>query len=74
MKELLKNKMAVSMAAALIICLVITPFKPIEQSFLFPEITAFPSIELDEEKTEEKFEARFFLFDFFRELFCTDED
>ncbi len=74
MKELLKNRMAVSMAAALMVCLLLAPVRPTEQSFLFPEITAFPSIELDEEKTSEKLEPRFFIFDFLRELFCTDDD
>lgn len=74
MKELLKNRLAVCMAAALMVCLLLAPVKPSEQSFLFPEITAFPSIELDEEKNAEKLEPRFFIFDFLRELFCTDND
>ncbi len=74
MKELLKNRMAVCMALALVVCLLLAPIKPSEQSFLFPEITVFPSLEIDEEKSDESFEPRFFIFDFFRELFCTDED
>lgn len=74
MKELLKNRLAVCMAAALMVCLLLDPMKPSEQSFLFPEITAFPSIEFNEDKTSEKLEPRFFIFDFLRELFCTDND
>ncbi len=73
MKELLKNRMAVSMAAALMVCLFLAPVRPTEQSFLFPEITAFTSIEIDEEKTSEKREPRFFIFDFLWVLFCSDD-
>lgn len=74
MKELLKNRIAVCMATALMVCLLLAPARPSEQSFLFPELTAFPSIELDEDKTAEHLEPRFFIFDFLRELFCTDND
>ncbi len=74
MKAFLKNKMSVAMAAAMLLSLSFSPDKISEQSFLFPELTAFPSIELDEEKSDEALKPRIFIFDFLREIFCTDKD
>lgn len=76
MKGKLKNRLTVSLVVAFAITVLLSP-KTSEQSFLFPELTAFPSIAFDKESNEpdkgkSEIRCRFFIFEFIRDIFCTD--
>ncbi len=77
MKDKLRNRLTVSLAVAFAVTVLLSP-KTTEQSFLFPELTAFPSIAFEKKNKdhEEKNEirCRFFVFEFIRDIFWTDND
>lgn len=75
MNNKLKRRITVSIAVAFAITVMLSP-RVTENSFLFPELTAFPSIAFDTHKDEDESKnevhCKFFIFELIREIFWTD--
>lgn len=80
MKVKANNRFFISAVAGLAAAVMLTSPKASEASFLFPEITAFPSIAFEKPAKTQKhdkeisFNIKFFIADLFRDIFCTDKD